>query len=286
MAYNTEAVLWGAFLEQHVDELSAGDGKITVAALVMNNDFGKSYDGGFKAWLAQSAIKDKIDYQSETIEASAPTIKDPMTTLASKNPDVFIAMIAGTPCTQAITEAAENGMKDAAKYLFMPSVCVTLSFVGKDKVGGDGSVSNGWWIVNGGAKDLISPRYDNDYWAKFFRERLTAAGIDYKSSGSLGSGFGFAWPMVQALQIAGQLNGGLNRTNLLVAIRSLDMTNPNAVPGMKFNMDGNKDAYFTEGGIYQKFDSAKQSWEDQGGVIELSGKSKNCAWDQGAGVCK
>jgi branched-chain amino acid transport system substrate-binding protein len=44
-AYNTEAVLWGAFIEQRLDELSSA-GKVTIAALVMNNDFGKAYDGG------------------------------------------------------------------------------------------------------------------------------------------------------------------------------------------------------------------------------------------------
>jgi branched-chain amino acid transport system substrate-binding protein len=286
MAYNTEAVLWGAFLEQHADELSAGDGKITVAALVMNNDFGKSYDGGFKAWLAQSSIKDKIDYQSETIEPSAPTITDPMTTLASKNPDVFIAMTAGTSCTQAITEAAQNGMKEDVKYNFQPSVCASVSFMGKDKVGGDGSASNGWWIVNGGVKDLNVAKFDGDYFAQFYRKSLADAGIDYHSSGSLGSGYFFAWAAIQVLEVAGQLDGGLNRTNLILAARSLDMTHPILLSGMKFNMSGNKDPYFVEGGIYQKYDTTKQAWDDQGGVIELSGKSKPCTWDQATGNCK
>ncbi|MGD9754682.1 MAG: ABC transporter substrate-binding protein, partial [Acidimicrobiia bacterium] len=63
MAYTTEAILWGSFIEQHADELRAAkDGKITVAALVANNDFGKSYDVGFRAWLEQSPIKDDIEY--------------------------------------------------------------------------------------------------------------------------------------------------------------------------------------------------------------------------------
>jgi branched-chain amino acid transport system substrate-binding protein len=286
LAYNTEAVLWGAFLEQHIDELAPNGGKATVAALVMNNDFGKSYDGGFKAWLAQSPIKDRIDYQTETIEPSTPTITDPMTTLQSKDPDVFIAMVAGTPCTQAITEAAQDGLKESAKYLFQPSVCAASSFVGKDKVGGDGSASNGWWIVNGGAKDLTAPNYDNDYFAKFFREGLAANGIDYHASGSLGSGYYFAWTMIQTLEIAGQLDGGLTRTNLILALRSMDMTHPALLPGIQFNMNGNADAYLIEGGIYQKYDSATQAWVDEGKPIDLSGKSKNCAWDQNAGVCK
>ena len=61
-----------------------------------------------------------------------------MTNLASKNPEVFITMSGGTQCPQIITEAANNGMKGKVKYMFMASVCKGSSFVGKDKVGGDG----------------------------------------------------------------------------------------------------------------------------------------------------
>ena len=32
-------------------------------------------------------------------------------------------MLAGTQCTQIVTEAAQNGMKSEAKYLFMPQGC-------------------------------------------------------------------------------------------------------------------------------------------------------------------
>jgi branched-chain amino acid transport system substrate-binding protein len=284
LAYTTEAVLWGAFLEQHINEFP--NGKATVAALVINNDFGKSYDGGFRAYLAQSPIKDKINYVTETIEASAPTVTDPMTTLASKNPDVFIGMLAGTACTQIITEAAQNGMKDKVKYLFQPSVCAASSFVGKDKVGGDGSASNGWWIVNGGAKDLNGPEKDTDPYIKWARDLLQSKGVAPESSGSLGSGFLFAFPMVQGLEIAGQLDGGLTRSNFITALRAFDMTNPFLLPGMGFNMKGNADSYLIEGGIYQTYNSQKQGWESQGEVIDLSGKSHNCAWDQASATCK
>jgi hypothetical protein len=82
------------------------------------------------------------------------------------------------------------------------------------------------------------------------------------------------------------MNGGLTRSNLLVALRSLDMTDPYALAGLKSHMNGNKDAYFTEGGIFQKYDSAKQAFVSQGNVIDLDGKSKNCAWDQSGGICK
>jgi hypothetical protein len=63
------------------------------------------------------------------------------------------------------------------------------------------------------------------------------------------------------------------------------MTDPMLVEGMKFNMDGNKDAYLLEGGVFQKWDAAKQVWVNQGDPIDLSGKSSPCAWDSTRGVC-
>ena len=89
-AYNTEAVLWGSLGDDHFAELKGADGKVTVAALIMNNDFGKAYDGGFKNYLATSKNKANINYVTEVFEPQAPTIKDPMTNFAAKSPAMFI----------------------------------------------------------------------------------------------------------------------------------------------------------------------------------------------------
>ena len=56
--------------------------------------------------------------------------------------------------------------------------------------------------------------------------------------------------------------------------------------GIKYNLNGNKDAYILEGSDISKYDSALQSWVPQGNVIDLSGKSPLCAWDQALGNCK
>jgi ABC-type branched-subunit amino acid transport system substrate-binding protein len=285
LAYNTEAVLWGGFIEQHESELVGPDGKITVAALVINNDFGAAYDGGFKVWLAQSPLKDKVNYVTEKIEPTTPTITDAMTTLASKKPQVFLAETAGATCTQAIIEAAQNGLKESAKYLFQPSVCKTNGFVGKDKVGGDGSASDGWWTVGGGVKAADAPAYDNDPWVKSARDELTAGGVDWKKEPTALAGSRFAWDMEQVLRMASALPGGLTRANFVDAIRSMDMTAPFLIEGAKFNLNGNKDAYFTEASEFSKYNAAKQGFEQQGALIELSGKSANCKWDQAEGAC-
>jgi len=284
LAYTTEAVLWGAFIDQHIGEFP--DGHVTVASLIVNNEFGKIYDAGFKGYLAQSPNKDKINYVSETVDAQAPTVTDPMTTLASKNPDIFIGMVAATFCAQAVVEAAQNGMHDKIKYMWQPNTCAGTTQLSKAKVGGDGSASEGWWIVNGGNKDIEDPAQQSDPVVKWARDMLTAHGIDPNADNNLGLGMIYGWAWAQVLQIAGQLEGGLTRSNVILATRSLDMINPFQLPGLRFRMDGNKDAYLTEGGIYQQWETAKQSWVNRGTVLDLGGKSKNCKFDQSTGVCQ
>jgi branched-chain amino acid transport system substrate-binding protein len=284
LAYTTEAVLWGAYIDNHLAEFPSG--KVTVSALVENNEFGHIYDAGFKAYLDQSTNKAKINYVSEAVDPQAPTITDQMTTLGSKNPDFFIDMVAGTFCTQAVVEAAQNGMHGKVKYMWQPNTCAGATSLSKAKVGGDGTSSQGWWIVNGGNKDIQDPAQQSDPVVKWARDMLSARGIDPSVETNLGLGMIYGWAWVQIFQIAGQLDGGLTRTNLMLALRSIDMTNPFQLQGITFHMDGNKDAYLTEGGIYQQYDSAKQTWVSQGSVINLDGKSKNCNFDQSAGVCK
>jgi len=42
---------------------------------------------------------------------------------------MWFTMLAGTQCTQIVTEAPQNGMKASAKYLFMPQTCPGATFI-------------------------------------------------------------------------------------------------------------------------------------------------------------
>ena len=49
------------------------------------------------------------------------------------------------------------------------------------------------------------------------------------------------------------------------------------------NLNGNEDAYFVEGSDISQYDLANRTWVQQGGTIDLSGLSPNCAWVPGEG---
>jgi branched-chain amino acid transport system substrate-binding protein len=283
-SYSTEAVLWGAFLDQRIDEF--GGDKVKVAALVMNNDFGRIYDAAFRAYLEQSPNRDRIEYVTQTVEPQAPSINDPMTSLAAEDPNIFIAMVAAQQCTQAVVTAAENGMHESVEYLFQPAVCTGAAYVNKEKVGGDGMAADGWWLVNPAFKDFNDPAQFGDPFVAWARDLMLSNGIDPKASSSFGTGILYSWPLIQVFRIAGDLEGGLNRSNMILATRALEMTHPGYLPGVKLHLNGNVDGFVQEAGAFQQWDGANQVWVIKGEVIDLDGKSKPCAWDASAGVCR
>jgi hypothetical protein len=176
-------------------------------------------------------------------------------------------------------------MQKNAKYLFQPQTCPGSTFINKAKVGGDGAAGQGWWIVNSGQKDAKDPTQQSDTYVTWLNNLLRANGLDPNSSSNFGLGAAYLFGVTQALAIAGQLDHGVTRTNFQLALRSMDMTSPMLRPGIKYHMDGLKDAYLVEAGQFQQWDAAKQTWEDRGPVIDLDGKSKLCAWSQATSQC-
>jgi hypothetical protein len=274
MSYSTEAVLWGNWIKENL----ADDLPVKVGGLVMDNDFGLAYQDSFEAWVEQNP--DVVsEFQVVPHDPAAPTVTNEMTTLAAGNPDVFISMTAGNPCLLAVQEAGNSGLTETAKALFAPSVCKDPNAYMIPA----GDVADGWLIVGGGAIATTDPQFADDPYVKFLNETLDAAGIDI-SVGLYGTGFGsFAWAHVEALRIAAELPGGLSRTNLLLALHSLDLVHPLTLDGITFAVNGFEDAYFIEGSEFSQYDAANESWTQLGAAVDLNGSSPNCAWDAATG---
>lgn len=151
-------------------------------------------------------------------------------------------------------------------------------------MGGDGEISDGWQIIGGGLKDFNSAAAGDDPWIAWEREQLAAAGYDYRLSANFGTGAALGWGMAQALMIANELPGGITRSNYILALRAMDMTNPAMLPGVGFNMDGNADPYMIEGSDVSTWNAAEQKWIVDN-VVELSGVSTPCAWSQSTMAC-
>lgn len=272
MSYATEALLWGSWIEGNFDE------PVKVAALVMDNDFGLAYEQSFADFAETSDMISEVEFVRH--DPQAATLTNEITTIANEDPDVFISMTAGNPCLLAIQEAGRAGLIETADALFTPSVCGGIaSFVAPA-----GEAAQDWLIFNGGVKDITDPQWENDPWINFTNEQLDAAGLDIEIS-SYGEGFANrGWAFQQVLEIAAALDGGLTRTNVILAQRGMtNMTNAFLLNGIQFGMNGNDDAYFVEGSQISQFNVADESWVQQGSIIDLSGKSPNCNWVAGSG---
>lgn len=271
MSYSTEAVFWGQWIKANLaDELP-----VKVAGLVNDNDFGKAYGIGFERWADANP-----DVVSEFIQIghdpAAATITNEMTTIAAAEPDVFISMTAGNTCLLAVQEAGNNGLTETASVLFAPSVCKDANAFMIPA----GDAADGWWIVGGGVKTTTDAQYADDPYISFVNSTLEASGLD-TTVGLYGTGFAnFGWPHAQALLIAAELDGGLTRTNLMLAIRSMEMSNPITLEGISFAVNGAEDSYFIEGTDFAKYDAASESWIQEGGVVDLNGQSDNCVWTE------
>ena len=272
LSYASEALLWGAWIENNTDP------GVVVAGLVMDNDFGLAYEQAFQDFADNS---DHIDsFEIVRHDPASATLTNEVTTLAATNPDVFISMTAGNPCVLAIQEAGRSGIIENAQATFTPSVCKSIAAY----MAPAGDDADGWYIIGGGLKDITDPGYADDLWISYANSKLDEFGGD--SSISLqGDGFanrGLVWE--QVFRIAAELEGGINRTNIMLAQRGLiNFTHPALLDGIKMNLNGNDDAYFIEGSDISQFDNANQTWVQQGGTIDLSGLSPNCAWVAGEG---
>lgn len=270
MSYATEAILWGAWIRANMaDQLP-----VTVAGLVMDNDFGLAYEDGMETFAEENpdVIAEFIPVRHDP---AAPTVTNEMTTIASEEPDVFIYMTAGNPCLLAVEEASRSGLKDSGAVIFAPSVCKDATSFFEPA----GDAGNGFYIIGGGLKLCTDPQYADEPYFQFMQGTLDGSGLDWAGQGNFCTGFGlFAWPYVEALRIANELDGGLTRTNLMLALRAMDVQAPFMINGISYGMNGNDDAFLIEGSDIAQYDAASEGWTQIGDVVDLNGSSPNCSW--------
>ena len=271
--YASEAVLWGEWIKENVPDLPA-----VVSAIVVDNDFGLAYEKGFETWADENP--DVIaEYNPIRHDPAAVTVTNEVTLAAASEPDVIIAMTLGLACTSTMDEVDRQGLRDDLVAVWLPSVC-------KDVEGWvipAGQAAEGWFIAGGGLMDPSDPTYADEPFMIWFHERAAAQGYS-TALGLISQGMFMSFPMAEALKIADELPGGLNRTNYMLAVRSLNTHNAIAIPGLKYQGNGNDDAFYAEATELAVFNVAEGKW-DLLDLIELNGKTPNCAFDRDTGTC-
>lgn len=273
LAYSTEALLWGSWIKQNLGARLP----VTVAALVVDSEFGSLYEESFSEWAEQNP-----DVIAEFVPVRhperAPSVSSEMGRIADTDPDVFIAMTNESPCLLAVLGAGEVGLTESDTELFTSSVCRNASLYMVPA----GAAAEGFRTLGGGWKIPNDPTHANDPFMAWANATLAEAQAD-TAIGFFGSGFAYyGWAYVESLRIAAELDGGLTRSNLILAQRAMTLEHPALLSGIQFSMNGSSDGFFVEGSNVEAFDVETGSWKPAGPVLDLNGLTPSCAWDGAA----
>jgi ABC-type branched-subunit amino acid transport system substrate-binding protein len=126
----------------------------------------------------------------------------------------------------------------------------------------------GWRTV----RSPDAPQEASGTLAAGFLEAADAAGLSSSDRPVFWIGYANADLLLQALKSAAQLPGGLSRTNLLLALWSMQTTHP-AVPGLKVHANGPADPVLVEGGVLSRLSGGVLV---PIGVVDVDGRSPRC----------
>ncbi len=267
--YVSEAGLWAKWLQEKYPNGA------TVAAITFNNDFGQQYAKGFKRAIEGTNIK---LVKEELHEAATPNLTNQFTSLAASNADVLLIETSGSFCTQAMAEVEKGSWKP---QVLMSLTCQSLTQFFQPLID-QGLTGKDTTLVTT-TKDPGDPTYANDPYVKLFKETVTAQGR--QPGATLFNGWSYAWFTVETMKLASQLEGGLNRPNLIIANRSLEAVAPSGLGNLAGRMVGLKDAYISEGGQFVKYTvtDPKQFgvWEPASDLFDTDGQLGTYASVQG-----
>ena len=232
--YVTETQIW---CQAIVDEFGEG---ATVAALIMDNDFGKTYQNE----LQNCADAGQIELVAEANhDPAAPDVTNEMTTLIGSGADVFIAGTTAAFCPQAVGTIAAS---DYRPRFYMSYTCNNLSSFFtpvQDAAGLLAAEGAGVRMANSN-KVCGDPVYADDPAIVLLEEILDTYGGVTCADGSFSTGIIYGEMVVTALRAALD-EGPLTRTGFMSSLWNIDTTSPYLLGG-SLALDGINDAYWTE----------------------------------------
>lgn len=210
-----------------------------VALYAVNSEFGQIFSDGFKKAIEGTNIE-LVDEQSVADGDSNPPTSQ-VTAIASKKPDVIVAVPLGTGCGAFLNEldAAEAANPGWAPPVYVTNTCASPLILALAGAGADGILTATNLVQVGDPKNADNPA------VKQFVDYMTAQGkgdtIDTSSTG---------WTVgeitVAILQAAQKSPDGLTRASIINATRSLMYKASLARDGIVFRLDGEADVFGPE----------------------------------------
>jgi len=261
--YATETEIWCADVKANIGE------NATVAALIMNNDFGKTY----QQTLNESEACAGLDIVSEQLhDPAGADVTNEMTTLAATEADVFLAGTTAKFCSQLTAVLAAGTWRPTT---YMSYTCNNLSsfFVPVQDAVETLAADNAGPIMANSNKICGDPAFADDP-AIIETERILAEyGNVTCADGSYSTGILYGEFLVNVLRSASEMEGGLNRVNLMAAVWNAD-TSSDLLLGGTLQLDGVNDGYWTEAAQLQQVSiiDGALAFVSTGGLVDFEGQ--------------
>ena len=262
--YNTETAIYVKDIQTQFP-----DGA-TAAVFHINSEFGDSYQSAF-AKLAPDAGIEILDEQTiENGEEAPPTAQ--VNAIASKAPDVILAVPLGAQCPTFLSELANA---KAANPGWEPRVYITATCASTLILAISGAAADGIFTIVT-SKDSSDPANLEDPEVKAYRQAMLDLG--FAADGDFATA-GVGWTTgelaVEVLRLASESPDGITRASILNATRSLDYHFQLARDGVNFKLNGTEDGYGLESMQVVQYDADTKTYTDIGPLVsDFEGKTE------------
>ena len=230
MSYETEAQIWC----QHVaDEFGSG---ATVAILSLDNDAGEAWRVAFNECAPGLGIEVVEEVKHDP---GADGVANEVTTMAASGADVAVLATSGAFCPRGVLGIAQSAWDP---LILVSNGCQRIATFWVPI----GPFANGIRLVNT-QKDLSDASLADDEWVQFVRGALEGQGVDPDAE-SHALGYQYGETLHEILLAAVDMDGGVNRTNVMRASWQINFDSRSALNNSPRAMDGTNDSYMVEAG--------------------------------------
>jgi branched-chain amino acid transport system substrate-binding protein len=232
----------------------------TVALFYVNNEFGQVYADAFKE-LAPDYNLEIVDEQTiEATDAAPP--QSQITSIASKKPDVVMAVPLGAGCIGFLTELASAKAQNAG---WTPSTFITNTCASSLILGAAGPAADGLYTSNN-LKDITAPSNAEDPAVKEYLDFMAAEDLS-DIAATAAAGWTTAEVTIAMVKQAMESPEGLSRAAIINAARNFIYTPTLARDGVVDTMRGAEDPFLAESLQVLQYDADTATFTDIGTLI-------------------
>jgi branched-chain amino acid transport system substrate-binding protein len=260
--YNTETAI---YVEDIKTKFPNGT---TAAVFNVNSDFGQDYKDTFQT-LASEAKINIVDAQTiEGTDSSPPTSQ--VTSIASKKPEVILAVPLGAQCISFLTQLA-NAKATTTGWnprVYITATCASTLLLGLAGAAADGIIT----VVTG--IDVADPKNAAVPSVVAYKAVMASAAPEVTDLPTAGAGWTVGEVTVEVLKQAAASPDGLTRASIINAARNLSFHPSLVREGITFKSTGELDPYVNEVQQVVQYNAATKTYADIGGLItKFEGKT-------------